>query len=271
MSARMAIARVCALAALLIGCGLPAQTSVPLDSSHGPIVFALTEQKPSRSAPLTFAMVFSTQRSFSCGMRLVAAVKRVGRVITVSDWKLPSDELCSEEISPASGRITLPLTDGPWTLIMSHLGVQDRYSLLIDRELVHLAPASALRVSVTADSLIRRRIPNSFVVRCGGAAAACGRAFREVATVPGIRALVIPPNGRNPFGDIVTPFGTARRAPLRYFTYASESAYDAVRKAVERVGEEMSGAYSGTKISLALWTDETWIPLSTDRDYRTPQ
>jgi len=90
---------------------------------------------------------------------------------------------------------------GVYELVIRRSGIDDRYRLTLERELIRVASIGVPRVSITSDTLLRRTIPNTFAVRCSDATWVCARVFRELGLVSGIRPFV---DGRSDmYGDDV--------------------------------------------------------------------
>jgi hypothetical protein len=186
--------------------------------------------------------------------------------ITLSDWRIPPTDVCPTAIGPASGGMTLPLTAGTNQLVIRHRGVDDHYVVSIDRELIRVRPIRPARISTTTDTLIRRIIPGSFALRCSGAAWLCARGYRELSLIPGLRPLVVPEAGRNPFGIRYDAFNLPDREPVHYFIGASSAATTAALAALQRVHDETAGTQPGWEFTVIRWTGARWNAQSTNQE-----
>jgi hypothetical protein len=239
--------------------------SIPVDSVYGRISFSLGERVADTTRPPLFSISFQTQGDYGCVTPLIATLRRADHSVTLSDWRIRTSPLCVDQVAPASGTMTLPLTVGTNQLVIRHRGVEDRYTVAIDRELIRVRAVMPARVSTTADTLIRRIIPGSFALRCAGAAWYCARAYRELALVPGLRSFVVPNEGRNPFGIRYDAMNPPDGEPVRYFLATSNAATAGAFAALQRVRDETAEAQTGWPLTIVRWMGASWAPSVADQ------
>lgn len=245
-------------AALLATSTLGAQVVTgPLEDVDGRIGFQIAEQLDSAGSPPPVRIDYWSEKQFGGPAGLRASVTTRENTFILGDWELvfPTG-VVPAIVEQANGSVVLPVRAGVYELVIRRSGVDDRYRLTLDRELIHVTPIGVPRVSATNDTLIRRSIPNSFVVVCNDASWACARVFRELSLVPGLRPFDIPPVGRSPFGNRRTR-NEARAEPPRYFRYTKLWQVDSARAAIRRARGDMAGPRAMDNAGLRLWSDPT--------------
>lgn len=246
-------------AALLATSTLRAQVVTgPLEDVDGRIVFQIAEQIDSAGRPSPLRIDFWSEKEFGGPTGLLVSVTRRENTFTFSDWQLafPSG-VVPGLVAQAHGSVVLPVSVGAYELVIRRSGIDDHYRVILEPELIHVAPIGVPRVSVTGDTLIRRAIPGSLAVNCRDASWVCARVFRELALVPGLRPFAFPATGRNPFGELITrPYGGGHEPP-RYFRYGETTQVHAARSVVQRANDEWHGPWPRESTVLVLWRDQT--------------
>lgn len=226
----------------------------PLEDVDGRIVFQLAEQIDSTGRPSPVRIDFHTEKRFGGPAGLLASVTRNESTFTLSDWQLAfSTGPVPAVVTPAFGSTVLPIRVGVYELVIRRSGIDDRYRLTLERELIRVAPIGVPRVSITSDTLLRRTIPNTFAVRCNDATWVCARVFRELGLVSGIRPFPMPSAGRNSFGESIASGG---REPPRYFRYTDSRQVDSARAALRRAYDDLRGPQSEASVGLRLWLED---------------
>jgi hypothetical protein len=254
-------------AALLATSTLRAQSvTVPLEDVDGRIGFQIAEQLDSTGGASPLRIEYWSEKQFSGPTGLRAKVTKRENSFILGDWRLvfPTG-LVPGVAGRAYGSDMLPIRTGVYELVIRRSGVDDRYRLALNRELIHVTPIGVPRVSLTSDTLIRRAIPNSFLVVCNNPSWVCARVFRELSLVPGLRPFAIPPVGRSPFGNRRTR-NEGRGDPPRYFRYAKMWQVDSARAAIRRARGDKAGSEAIDDTGLVLWLNPNvwWWPETTD-------
>ena len=255
---------------LLLAPPLSAQRSqTPVDSTLGRIVFDVLETPRDTTAPPIMYIGYRTEHALSCLQPLSAKLTRGARTFRLDDWAVGTG-ICPTAIGPAAGGMALPLELGAQVLTIRHRGIDDRYQLDVTVERIRIRALTSPRVSVTLDSSILRFPRNSFSVTCSAQDQSwiCDGLFRAVEAEPGIEAIRLPRDGRNPFqrrssyaawnGNApLVPTGPAT-APPRAYRYQSLRDLDRVRASMREYRDEVTGGRNGISMGGWAWTGITW-------------
>jgi hypothetical protein len=245
----------------------------PVDPAHGRIVFVVAEDVADAAGRTRIIVQASTERTYSCLVPLAARMVAAGDSVVLDRWNIPPSPLCSEEIGPASGAIRLPWDVGRHTLVIRHLGAEDRYRVDISSDAIRVMPSAApRRASILTDTLVWRFPRNSFAVRCGTTelnAWVCAELFRMLARTPGIESVDIPLIGRDPFGNRFGDYGHWHNESTRYYRRSSPRDATGLERDVQAFYDAYVGRRLGYSISIFDWTGRVWFTTAArDGDIR---
>jgi hypothetical protein len=235
----------------------------PVDSAHGRIVFTIGESYADSSGRTRILLDATTEKRYSCLLPLAARMTRTADAIALDQWNIPPVDACPSAMGPASGTINLPWDVGTHTLVIRHLGAEDRYRVLISSDAIRVVPDAAPgRASILGDTLVWRFPRNSFAVRCGTIdlhAWVCAELLRLLDRTPGIEPVDIPLGGRDPFGDRFADYGHWHNEPARYFRTVGPRDLPRLQRELQSFYDAWVGRRLGYSITIRDWTGHVWF------------
>ena len=235
----------------------------PVDSAHGRIAFSIFESYADSSGRTRVLLDASTEKPYGCLLPLVARMARTTDTVVLDQWNIPPVFACPSAMGPASGRIRLPWDVGTHTLVIRHLGAEDRYRIIISTDAIRVAPdGTPGRASILSDTLVWRFPRNSFAVRCGTIdlhAWVCAELFRLLDRTPGIEPVDIPLSGRDPFGDRFGDYGHWHNEPARYFRTVGPRNFPRLERELQSFYDAYVGRRLGYSITVGDWTGRRWF------------
>jgi hypothetical protein len=227
------------------------------DSTLGRIMLALEANVWNGRETLT--LLSSAERGHSCADVIEADRRDSADVTFLERWHYPARPPCDLDFA-APTILTLSLTTPVRTLLVRHLGAEDRWRIAIGVDAIHISAIGRSRVSLMRDTLVWRTRRNTLRVSCGANDVAqwyCVELYRALAEVPGIHAVVVPRVGRLPL-DLPAGTGDTRYERNRIYRYDDDRSVERAKAALRSVASTWGG-----DAVMQLWTSARWAASDT--------